>query len=321
MQLKFRGVREPEPNDATRKRFERAWPAYHRWFLREGDGKRPGFLTCRAALEQYMPELVATWEKLTELAGGGDQQARLLSLYRPTPYLSGCSQAAWPGESPLLIRNYDYHPHHCEGVILYSAWHGTKVIAQSDTLWGVLDGVNEHGLAVSLAFGGRRVVGDGFGVPLVLRYILEFCKTSVEALEVLRRIPSHMAYNIHVVDGAGNCLNVHVSPDREAHVMDSLVSTNHQREIEWTRHAEKTRTLEREQFLLEQLDGNSDSARFISRFLDPPLYNTRFEEGFGTLYTAAYDTQQRTATFLWPNHRWNVSFDQFDEAELLIRYR
>ena len=27
----------------------------------------------------------------------------------------------------------------------------------------------DAGLAVSLTFGGRRVVGDGFGVPLILR--------------------------------------------------------------------------------------------------------------------------------------------------------
>jgi predicted choloylglycine hydrolase len=218
------------------------------------------------------------------------------------------------------VRNYDYHPHHCEGAIVFSQWHGTKVIAQSDTLWGVLDGMNEHGLAVSLAFGGRRVVGDGFGAPLVLRYILEFCATAGEALKALRRIPSHMAYNIHVLDRSGKSLNVHVSPDREACVVDSLVATNHQREIEWTRHAEETRTLEREKFLLEQLDGGASAARFISSFLNPPLYSTRFDEGFGTLYTAAYDTKRLSATFLWPNHRWTLSFDNFDEAEVLIRY-
>jgi hypothetical protein len=99
------------------------------------------------------------------------------------------------------------------------------------------------------------------------------------------------------------------------------VATNHQREIEWTRHAEETKTLEREQFLLAQLDANSESTHFVSRLLDPPLYNRRFAEGFGTLYTAAYDTRKRSATFLWPNHRWTVSFDHFDEAELLIRYK
>ncbi len=323
MQLRFRALSEPTPGEATKDRFLRYWPAYRQWFLRQGDGARPGFLTCRNALARYMPELVPTWEKLVALAGEGDQQARLLSLYRPSPYLSGCSQAVYSGDESLLVRNYDYHPRHCEAVILQTAWHGTKVIGQSDTLWGLLDGINEHGLSVSLAFGGRRVVGDGFGIPLVLRYVLEFSNTADEALAVLRRVPSHMAYNVHVLDAQRVYYNVHVSPDRDAHVMDSPVATNHQREIEWTRHAEETHTLEREQFLLDRLNGGSplDDERFVKLFLAPPLYNRRYAEGFGTLYTAAYDPENRTATYLWPNHRWQVSFDSFDESELLVRYR
>ena len=321
MQLKFRGVREEAPNEKTAERFKRSWRAYRDWFLREGDGKRPGFLTCRAALTHYMPELVPTWQKLSELAGGGDQEARLLSLYRPTPYLSGCSQAVWRGNSTFLVRNYDYHPKHCEGVILFSAWNGTRVIAQSDSLWGVLDGMNEHGLALSLAFGGRQVVGDGFGIPLVLRYILEFCATAEQALAVLQRVPSHMAYNVHVLDRGGQALNVHVSPDRPVHVFDSPVATNHQRNVEWTRHAEATQSLEREQFLTERLNGAIGSGEeFVRLFLDAPLYSTRFEAGFGTLYTAVYDPQKLTATFLWPNHIWTQSFERFTESELLIRY-
>ena len=37
----------------------------------------------------------------------------------------------------------------------------------SDCLWGLLDGMNDDGLGVSLTFGGRRVLGDGFGIPIV----------------------------------------------------------------------------------------------------------------------------------------------------------
>ena len=79
----------------------------------------------------------------------------MLSLYRPTPYMAGCSQAVWQRDGrPLLVRNYDYFPERLEGTILMSAWNGVKTIVQSDCLWGVLDGMNEHGLAASLAFGG-----------------------------------------------------------------------------------------------------------------------------------------------------------------------
>lgn len=319
MQLRFRGLREDTPGEKTAARFQRSWPAYQKWFLKEGDSRRPGYLTCRAAMSHYMPELIPTWQWVSELVGGGDQEARMLSLYRPTPYLSGCSQAIWRGDSALLIRNYDYHPKHCDGVILFSNWNGTRVIAQSDSLWGVLDGINEHGLALSLAFGGRQIVGDGFGIPLVLRYILEFCRTAEQALLVLQRVPSHMAYNVHVLDREGKALNVHVSPDRSIHVFDSPVATNHQQDVEWTRHAEVTKSLEREQFLTEQLN-NGGSEPFVNLFLRPPLYSTRFDMGFGTLYTAVYDPQELTATFHWPNHTWTQSFDGFAESELLIRY-
>ena len=321
MHLRFRGIDQPTPGQKTRQRFEHAWPAYKEWFLKEGEGKRPGYVSCRHALKQYMPELIPTWEKLSELAGGGDLEARLLSLYRPTPYLSGCSQAAWLRDRPLLARNYDYHPKHCEGVILKSCWNGTETIVQSDSLWGVLDGINEHGLVVSLAFGGRKIVGDGFGIPLVLRYILEFCRTTAEGVKTLERVPSHMAYNVHLLDGTGRFANVHVSPDRPATVANSPVATNHQREIEWTQHAEATFSLARERFLLNHLDEPAESReRFVERFLEPPLYNRRFSKGFGTLYTAVYDPVARTAEYLWPNHRWKLSFDAFDEGEVVIAF-
>ena len=321
MQLRFRAIREESPGKKWKAHFEATWPDYRDWFLREGEKKRPGYVTCRKALHDHMPEMVPLWEKLTELAGGGDQEARLLSLYCPTPYLSGCSQAVWTRGEPALIRNYDYHPDYCEGTVLFSAWHGTKVIAQTDCLWGVLDGINEKGLAVSLAFGGRQVVGEGFGIPLVLRYILEFVETTKDAREVLQRVPSHMAYNVSVVDAAGRYATAHLSPDRPTFFVESPVATNHQREIEWTRHAKATRSLEREEFLKDQLVNGSGEARdFLCRFIESPLYSKAFDKGHGTLYTAAYRPRERAVEYRWPNHAWQQSFESFDEGEVLIRY-
>jgi hypothetical protein len=51
------------------------------------------------------------------------------------------------------------------------------------------------GLSVSLTFGGRRVPVDGFGIPLVVRYLLEMCQTTAEAQEILARLPYHLATN------------------------------------------------------------------------------------------------------------------------------
>ena len=60
-----------------------------------------------------MPELVPTWERLVELAGGGDMAARMLSLWDPPPLVAGCSQARPDARRPVLVRNYDFAPASC----------------------------------------------------------------------------------------------------------------------------------------------------------------------------------------------------------------
>jgi predicted choloylglycine hydrolase len=317
--MPFRWVREDQPDGRWRQLFEQTWPSYRAWFLREGDARRPALEVCRLRLEQHMPELVGTWERLTELAGGDAQAARMLSLYRPTPYLAGCSQAVWSRGEPLLVRNYDYHPSACEGVFLLSEWNGTKVLAASDCLWGALDGMNEHGLVVALAFGGRRVVGDGFGIPLVLRYVLETCRSCAEAVAVLQRIPSHMAYNVSVLDATGAHAVVHLSPDREAVVTSASVVTNHQQDVEWSEYAQRTHSAERERFLVDRLrNPHYDAVGFTRLFLEPPLFSSRFEQGFGTLYTAVYAPLRRSLVCLWPNARIEQSLDKFREQDLVV---
>jgi Predicted choloylglycine hydrolase len=164
------------------------------------------------------------------------------------------------------------------------------VIAQSDCLWSVLDGINEDGLAISLTFGGRRIVGDGFGVPILLRYVLEVCRAAEEAAETICRIPTHMAYNVTALDAAGNFFTAQLSPDRAPFVDRRPVATNHQGQVEWHRHARMTATVEREKFLLDHLARKRESvAAFIAVFLKPPLYSVAYDRGFGTLYTAVYD--------------------------------
>ncbi len=321
MHLTFRWVDERTPGDRWSSLFERAWPAYSRWFLREGDDARPDLDACRRALIKHLPELVPTWERLVGLAHGDEQAARMLSLYRPAPYLSGCSQATWTRGAPALIRNYDYHPGACEGTVLLSRWNGTRVLASSDCLWGVLDGVNEHGLCVALAFGGRRVVGDGFGIPLVLRYVLEFCRSAREAIEVLRRVPSHMAYNVSVLDRQGEHAVACLSPDRPTLVLPEAVATNHQRAVEWSRHDRFTRSAERERFLTGLLSDPSMTVDALTRaFLAPPLFALQHARAFGTLYTAIYRPEDGSAEFLWPQARVMQSMDAFRETELTVTY-
>jgi predicted choloylglycine hydrolase len=214
-QKRFHAVAEAMPGEKWLAHYRSALPAYRHWFSIEGELKRPSLTDCRDALHEFMPEFVPLWERLIELADADTNDARLLSFYCPAPYLSGCSQAVWVRYNPTLVRNYDYSPDFCEGRIMRTRWHNTDVIASTDCLWGVLDGMNEHGLAVSLAFGGKEATTEGFGIPIILRYILEFCRNADEATALLCRIPAHMAYNVTILDAEGRVQTVEVAPFSE----------------------------------------------------------------------------------------------------------
>jgi predicted choloylglycine hydrolase len=269
-----------------------------------------------------MPEMLELYDELAELAGGGDEAARFLSVYSPPPYLAGCSQAVWPGDEPLLVRNYDYNPRAFDAVLLRTNWMGRRVVGMSDSLIGLLDGMNDEGLAVSLTFGGRRVVGTGFGIPMVLRYILQTCSTVAEGAAVLQRIPSHMAYNVTLLEKSGKHKTVFVGPDRAATVTDAAVATNHQHEVEWFDHAHATGSVEREAFLLERLMRHPESEqKFIAAFQRPPLYSLSFDRGFGTLYTAAYRPAAGSVDLRWPGLSWTLFLKDFVEGVRHIEYR
>ena len=268
-----------------------------------------------------MPELVPLYARLIELAGGDDLSARFLSLYGPGPFLTGCSQACLSGAHPLLVRNYDYDPDLWDAVFMRTAWNGRTVLAMIDCAWGVLDGINEDGLAVALAFGGRRVVGDGFGAPIILRYVLETCSSVEDGIECLRRVPSHMAYNITLLDGSGTAKTVHIAPDRATQVLDRPYSANHQNGIDWPEYERATHSVERQSRLAELLKspgiGESD---LVSAFLAPPLHTAGFATGWGTLYTAVYDATKLQARLKWPEMSVEQSVADFTETTLDVPF-
>jgi predicted choloylglycine hydrolase len=245
-QLEFEAIEELRPGAAWGERFRAMWPAYKVWYLQEGEDERPDLATCRRALERHMPELAPIHERLVELAGGDELAARLLSLYRPPGFVVGCSQGAWTrAGGPALVRNYDYPVSRLEGIVYLTDWGGRRVIGMSDCLWGLLDGVNDSGLAISLTFGGRRDVGDGFAIPLVVRYVLETCDTVAEAREALARIPVHAPQNLTLLDRSGEYLTAYVGPGRPPEFHPLAATTNHQGRIEWPEYAQAIRTVER----------------------------------------------------------------------------
>jgi predicted choloylglycine hydrolase len=313
------GIREEQPGPRWQALHDVTRDAYHAWYLSEGAAARPDLRTCRGKLESHMPELVPVWERLVELAGGDEVTARLLTLWEPPRFLPGCSQATIGGRTPLLVRNYDYSPDLFERVVYSTAFTGRRVLGMGDCLWGLLDGMNDAGLAVSLAFGGRPGSGSGFGIPIVVRYLLEVAASLDDVRSVLRRVPVNMSYNLTAVDGSGESLTTFVAPDSAPEFFSARVATNHRGTVpEYPERAQSLRSVERQRLLLSLLDSDPDLPRLASAFLRPPLRSTEYGRAFGTLYTAVYRPTDGVVDYLWPGDSWRRSFDSIDATKTVI---
>jgi predicted choloylglycine hydrolase len=308
--MTFYGINEALPGARWQALFGALWPGYRSWYLSEGEAARPTLSVAQQQLTRHMPELVPTWQRLVSLAGHDETAARMLTLVNPPRFLPGCSQAVLRGETPMLVRNYDYQPGLCEQVVYSSAFTGRRVIGTSDCLWGLLDGMNDTGLVASLAFGGRRDGGSGFGIPLVVRYLLEVAETVAQATAILGRLPVNMAYNLTLLDRHGEAATVFVAPGTPPETSDLDAATNHRGTVpDWPEHAATFASVQRQQVMLDLLATRPDPDTMVRAFGQAPLYNTAYDSGFGTIYTAAYRPDLGVVDYVWPGSTWRRSFD------------
>ena len=67
---------------------------------------------------------------------------------------------------------------------------GFEPFERDDGLWDIeAQIVDTKTYAYDEPFRGRREVGEGFGVPLILRYVLQTCETVEDACDALARVP------------------------------------------------------------------------------------------------------------------------------------
>jgi predicted choloylglycine hydrolase len=311
--LRFVGIDEDRPGARWQALYTETWQAYRRWWLHKGVEQRPDRVDAEAALRRYMPELVSVHEELVRLAGDDDTTAAMLTLWNPPPFIVACSQTVVPDRDtgePVLLRNYDYDPRLFEATVFRSRWSSRRVLGTGDCLWGLVDGVNDDGLAVSLTFGGRKNIGEGFGIPLVIRYLLEVADDVAEGIDVLQRLPHQLSYNVTLCDRSGRVATVFVAPDRPAKVTDQRSTTNHSETVEWPEHAAWVRSVERLDTLRNMATSGTDADTMIAAMLAPPLLARQWEEGFATLFTAAYRPAAGHLDYHWPAQHVALALDQ-----------
>jgi len=302
--------------------FNDYWPAYKAWYTgKNGDGVSPQTLKrAQRQLASIMPEMLPLYETLLEAGNDCPVAAQFLTGYQPPAYLVNCSQAILLDEEPLLIRNYDLSPDMSENLLTHSNWLGQEIIGSNECLWGLDDGVNRSGLAASITFGGSKQVGKGFGIPFIMRYMLQICGNVRQAIKLLQRVPGHMAYNVTLVDRHGDFATVMLAPDQSAIVTRERCITNHQARVTWPQQAAFSNTIERKRFLdatLARADVDEHDLR--EAFLTEPLRSANYLQNFGTVFTATYKPLSEQMSYHWPAERaWQHEFADFAASERVV---
>jgi predicted choloylglycine hydrolase len=318
---RFHAIAEARPGARLAALLHRNWQGYRAFWAKDGTAARPGLAACRAALAQHMPELLRPWEALVAAADGDEEQARFLSLWCPPDFQQGCSQAIWTRRPFAIVRNYDYQPGAFDAVLLRAELTGTATLAMVDCVWGVLDGLNAHGLAVSLSFGGRRARGPGFGVALIQRYLLETCRDVADALAALRRVPVHLCYNVALLDRTGERALVEIAPDRAPELRRQAFAGNRQGDHSRPEGGHLQDTVRREALLAACLANPMETLPgLIDRFLAPPLFRPFGADGWGTLYTACWLPETGEVRLCWPGQDWRQGLASFHEGERIAVY-
>ncbi len=322
MRKNFEFLDEERPGAAWRRRFRAAWPDMRAWYLKEGEAARPSRAACAAAFDRDLAEMKPRWEALCRLADEGDLADRLLSLYAPPNVFSGCSVAVVEDDrGPLMIRNYDFDPGFTGSTVVKSRWSELSVIGLVEADWGLLDGMNDAGLAVALTFGGRKVRGEAFAVILVVRALLETCRTAAQAADKLRGLRTSLSQNIVVLDASGAHFTAIMAPDRDTRIWQTDVTTNHPEGPHWPEHTAMPGSLLR----IETLRGclakaAGDAAALEALFAQPPVYGRELGIGMSTVYTALYRPGLGEVTFRWPGRDVRQSFDDFSETRVTVEY-
>lgn len=74
------------------------------------------------------------------------------------------------------------------------------------------DGINEFSLAIGLTFVYSKIKQAGFNAGMLVRYLLEKCKTTEEAILKLKEIPIASAQTLTIVDKAGDMVVIECNP-------------------------------------------------------------------------------------------------------------
>lgn len=167
---------------------------------------------CLSIYEKYYPEIL---EEIRGIADGQkssyeDLYTFLLSMYC-FEFDNHCTCLAIKNENNIIFgRNSDFLVSieklymNC----LYKLENSYAFNGNTTAFVEIEDGINEYGLAIGLTFIYPKIIKAGFNAGILVRYLLEKCKTTNEAIEILKVLPIASQQTLTIADSTGNIVIV-----------------------------------------------------------------------------------------------------------------
>lgn len=193
--------------------------------------------TCLPIYQRYFPEILA---EIQGIADGQEitplpLQAVLFGMYCLMPG-SHCSSFLVKNQQGCYLgRNSDFltvTEEHCLNThYQFTANEGFNFLGNTTAFVEMEDGINQHGLAIALTSVAPYKVQAGLNVGMLLRLILERCKTIREAEVLIKEIPHAGSGTLVIGDANGQGLLAELSPDKTtihylAEPTNFLIATN-----------------------------------------------------------------------------------------------
>lgn len=247
----------------------------------------------RVILSRFAPHL---FNELEGMAGALEisieESIALFSGY-DLPKLEGLGCTAIMTEEGY-VRNYDFGPDFYDArLVLRQPKEAYATCGYSLFGIGLHDGMNEHGLAVGLHFVSTRFHQKGLMAGLIVRIVLDQCRTVQEAAELLSELPHADEYNYSLTDALGYSAIVEAGPF-QSHVLRGtrLCCTNHFQKTPGQTPSENS--LKRFKYIQDHAQVGIASWFDEFRNPDSPLFFHDYENLFGTLHTLMIDSSSRT---------------------------
>lgn len=163
---------------------------------------------CLTVYERFFPEVLSEIQGIADAQGVPAEEfyTFLFSMYC-FPYGQHCTCFAVRDRGRVfLCRNSDFLTE-LEPLYLNCLYrlNGVSAFLGNTTAFVELeDGINEHGLSAGLTFVCPKVTAHGFNAGLLIRYILEKCRTTAEALIFLKEVPIASQQAITLADKTGD---------------------------------------------------------------------------------------------------------------------